>query len=73
MILEKKTTIGDLFKTYPETIIFLKNLTSKYENIDNPDILNLIKDITNLEMLALKGGFEFDILKEKLENFISKS
>ena len=31
----------------------------------------MMKDIATLEMVAIKGGFEFDELKEKLENFIN--
>ena len=39
--------------------------------IDNPELFAMMKDIATLEMVAIKGGFEFDELKEKLENFIN--
>ena len=39
--------------------------------IDNPELFAMMKDIATLEMVAIKGGFEYDELKEKIENFIN--
>jgi len=62
MKLEKSTKIGELVEKYPEVKSFLKTLSPEYSNLDNPELF---------AMIAIKGGFEFDELKEKLENFIN--
>ena len=71
MKLEKSTKIGELVEKYPGVKNFLKTLSPEYSNLDNPELFAMMKDIATLEMIAIKGGFEFDELKEKLENFIN--
>lgn len=71
MKLEKSTKIGELIEQYPNVKDFLKTLSPEYSNLDNPELFAMMKDIATLEMIAIKGGFEFDELKEKLENFIN--
>ncbi len=55
----------------PEVKDFLKTLSPEYSNLDNPELFAMMKDIATLEMVAIKGGFEYDELKEKIENFIN--
>ena len=71
MKLEKSTKIGELVEKYPEVKSFLKTLSPEYSNLDNPELFAMMKDIATLEMVAIKGGFEYDELKEKIENFIN--
>ena len=71
MKLEKSTKIGELIEQHPNVKDFLKTLSPEYSNLDNPELFAMMKDIATLEMIAIKGGFEFDELKEKLENFIN--
>ena len=71
MKLEKSTKIGELLEQHPEVKDFLKTLNPEYSNLDNPELFAMMKDIATLEMIAIKGGFEYDELKEKLENFIN--
>ena len=71
MKLEKSTKIGELLEQHPEVKDFLKTLNPEYSNLDNPELFAMMKDIATLEMIAIKGGFEFDELREKLENFIN--
>ena len=71
MNLEKNTKIGELTQKYPKVRNFLKSLSEEYKNLDNEELLEMIKDITTLEMIAIKGSFEFEDLKEKIENFIN--
>lgn len=71
MKLEKNTKIGELVAKYPEVKNFLKTLSPEYVNLDNDELFEMMKDIATLEMIAVKGGFEFDDLKEKIENFIN--
>ena len=71
MNLEKTTKIGELTQKYPKVRNFLKSLSEEYKNLDNEELFEMIKDITTLEMIAIKGGFEFEDLKEKIENFIN--
>ena len=66
MKLEKSTKIGELVEKYPEVKSFLKTLSPEYSNLDNPELFAMMKDIATLEMVAIKGGFEFDELKENL-------
>ncbi|MBK1467817.1 DUF1858 domain-containing protein [Parvimonas parva] len=71
MNLEKNTKIGELTQKYPKVRNFLKSLSEEYKNLDNEELFEMIKDITTLEMIAIKGSFEFEDLKEKIENFIN--
>lgn len=71
MNLEKNTKIGELTQKYPKVKNFLKSLSEEYKNLDNEELFEMIKDIATLEMIAIKGGFEFEDLKEKIENFIN--
>lgn len=71
MNLEKNTKIGELIQKYPKVKNFLKSLSEEYKNLDNEELFEMIKDITTLEMIAIKGSFEFEDLKEKIENFIN--
>lgn len=71
MNLEKNTKIGELIQKYPKVRNFLKSLSEEYKNLDNEELFEMIKDITTLEMIAIKGSFEFEDLKEKIENFIN--
>lgn len=71
MNLEKNTKIGELTQKYPKVKNFLKSLSEEYKNLDNEELFEMIKDITTLEMIAIKGSFEFEDLKEKIENFIN--
>lgn len=71
MNLEKNTKIGELIQKYPKVRNFLKSLSEEYKNLDNEELFEMIKDIATLEMIAIKGGFEFEDLKEKIENFIN--
>jgi len=71
MKLEKSTKIGELLEQHPEVKDFLKTLSPEYSNLDNEELFAMMKDIATLEMIAIKGGFEYDELKEKLENFIN--
>ena len=71
MNLEKNTKIGELTQKYPKVSNFLKSLSEEYKNLDNEELFEMIKDITTLEMIAIKGSFEFEDLKEKIENFIN--
>ena len=71
MNLEKTTKIEELTQKYPKVKNFLKSLSEEYKNLDNEELFEMIKDIATLEMIAIKGGFEFEDLKEKIENFIN--
>jgi len=71
MKLEKSTKIGELLEQHPEVKDFLKTLSPEYSNLDNEELFAMMKDIATLEMIAIKGGFEYEELKEKLENFIN--
>ena len=67
MKLERSTKIGELVEKYPEVKNFLKTLNPEYSNLDNEELFAMMKDIATLEMVAIKGGFEYDELKEKIE------
>lgn len=71
MNLEKNTKIGELTQKYPKVKNFLKSLSEEYKNLDNEELFEMIKDIATLEMIAIKGRFQFEDLKEKIENFIN--
>ena len=71
MKLEKSTKIGELLEQHPEVKDFLKTLSPEYSNLDNEELFAMMKDIATLEMIAIKGGFEYEKLKEKSENFIN--
>lgn len=72
MIIKKTTTIGELLEKHPELKDYLISLNDEYSNLNNPELFKMMKDIATMEMVAIKGGFEFEELKEKLEFFLNK-
>ena len=48
------------------------SLSDEYKNLGNEEFFSLMKDIVTIEMLATKGGIDFEELKSKIDNFLSK-
>lgn len=73
MKIEKTTKIGDLIKENPNLKNFLINLNDHYKNLENEELFSMMKDIATVEMVAIKGGFSFDELKEKIEKYLGQN
>lgn len=73
MKIEKTTKIGQLLKEYPQVKDFLINLNCEYKNLENEELFSMMKDIATVEMIAVKGGYTFEQLKEKIENFLKNN
>lgn len=72
MQIGKNTKIGELTTKYPNVKDFLISLSDEYKNLRNEEFFSLMKDIVTIEMIATKGGIDFEELKGQIENFLNK-
>ncbi len=70
-VITPSTQIGELLEFYPQLQDYLKEIASCDGKINNPFVMNTMKNIANVQMVAERGGFETEefisLLKKRIE------
>lgn len=70
-IITPSTLIGELLEFYPNLQDYLIEIASCDGKINNPFVMNTMKNIANVQMVAQRGGFETEefisLLKKRIE------
>lgn len=69
-VITPSTQIGELLEFYPQLEDYLKEIASCDGKINNPFVMNTMKNIANVQMVAQRGGFEAEefiaLLKKRI-------
>lgn len=69
--LNPDTLIGDLIAIYPDLMLYLSNLNTKFKKLANPSAFKMVASHATLNMVARRGGMPIESLIQKIKLWIA--